>query len=86
MRIVDCHNDFLTELSTKKCLKYVSKLKDEKVISAVWTTKLSEDQIFKTLELGRSFSKLGRTMLAIEDCHFITPQYLSKVLCFNPVY
>ena len=87
MKIFDCHNDFLTELkSEKKINGYLSKINNEtKIISAVWSTRLSENEAFDYLNLANGLKeKFNQTLFSIEDCHFINELNIDKVLALKP--
>ena len=87
MKIFDCHNDFLTELkSEKKINGYLSKINDEtKIISAVWSTRLNEDEALNCLNLANNVKeKFNKTLVSIEDCHFINELNLEKIIQTSP--
>jgi len=88
MKIFDLHNDFLTEKSKKAATHYIHSLEHadiEKIVAAVWSSKYNEKQVVEMLDF---ISKYGtkKTILAIEDLHFLTPLNHANVLKFNPFY
>jgi len=85
MKIFDCHNDFLTVLKSEKTINRYITSTDVQIISAVWTTHLNEFEIVKLLERGKILEeKKGKTLLSIEDAHFISPENLDLITNIKP--
>ena len=99
MKIFDLHNDFFTSLKTdKQKTKYLlnKKRKDLlEVVSAVWTTELSQGKAIKTISKCYNYVEVQNSQnnalrpnlrLAIEDMHFVSKNYLYEVINYKPIY
>jgi membrane dipeptidase len=89
-KIFDLHNDyFLKLLSEKSKVKYIDlKSKDaENIVSAVWTSELSNEESMMVLEQARDFVNAHQNLLlGVEDLHFLSKKTLPEFLSFRPVY
>ena len=89
-RVFDLHNDYFLKLkSESKKDKYVSKCResDGKIISAVWTSELSNEDSMSQIELARNYvNSHGNLMLGVEDLHFLSKDNINKFLSLRPVY
>ena len=91
MRIADSHNDFLTELKTKKKIQnYIDYLKNSnvKLLScAVWTTELSRPET----DIKRFSGHLNapnnkcKLLLSVEDCYFINNSNINNLIKLHPI-
>ena len=98
-KVFDLHNDFLLKFTTghKKhgYLKNKKTLDAGNIVSAVWTTEMSQEKAIKTIQKCFNFvedynkQKLPQNTnlrLAIEDLHFITKNYLYELINYHPIY
>jgi len=93
-KIIDLHNDFLTEIGYSKYYKYLNNKNNiaDGIISAVWTSEYRQDDAIRKIEESsrfiRNYNELkGKQLkLAIEDMFFISKRNLDRVLNLKPVY
>lgn len=88
-KIFDLHNDyFLKFQKDAKKDNYLSKHDTaENIISAVWTSELSESESFEMIERARSFvNKREKLFLGVEDLHFLSKENIERFLRLKPVY
>lgn len=89
-KIFDLHNDYFLKLkSNTKKDKYISASKQDfdGIISAVWTSELSNEDSIKQIELARDYVNSKRGLfLGVEDLHFLSKENLDKFLSLRPVY
>lgn len=85
MNIFDAHNDFLTVLNQKKAFKYIDKLKDIHLCSAIWTTQLNEVDIFRLINEAYLIEKeYNKTLISIEDCGFLNSKNYYNLIKYKP--
>lgn len=93
--IFDLHNDFLTDLKSNRVKKRYLNNKVNKttnIVSAVWTSKLNQEESIKNIETCYSFiaehnmNSKSQLNLAIEDMHFLTKNYLDRIINMRPIY
>jgi len=96
-KLIDLHNDFLTKLKiNKRKIKYLldKKLNDVGCIaSSVWTSEMSQEKSIEVIRKSYNFindfnckSLNKKLMLAIEDMHFISKNFLYEIINYKPVY
>ena len=89
-KIFDLHNDYYLKLvSERNKIKYVdTKSKDaENIVSAVWTSDLSNEESMMVIEQARDFvNQHQNLLLGVEDLHFLSKEKLPQFLAFKPVY
>ncbi len=89
-KIFDLHNDYFLKLrSNSKKDKYVDASKDNSgaIITALWTSELSNDESLRQIELARDYVNTKRGLfLGVEDLHFLSKENLNKFLSFRPLY
>lgn len=98
-KVFDLHNDFLTSLSTTS--KKIGYLKNKKtldaseIVSAVWTSEMSQEKAIKCVQKSFNFveeynnnclPQKANLMLAVEDLHFITKNFLYELINYKPIY
>lgn len=85
-RLCDCHNDCLTKINNdKKLNKYLSKIKDNKVVLAVWTSRLDAIASINFMQRAKKLSFANPNLLtSFEDLHFLTNENLSMCVELNP--
>lgn len=89
-KIFDLHNDYYLKLQgDAKKNKYVKKSSKcaENIISAVWTSELSNEEAMSEIEQARNFVNMSKGLfLGVEDLHFLSKNNLQTFLSFKPVY
>jgi len=90
INIFDLHNDYFTELkNNKQKTKYIKKCKKQNVsnvLSAVWTSKMSECEALDNIRKAREFAEKNCLKFAIEDLHFCNRNNLNHIIQMNPEY
>ena len=89
-KVFDLHNDYYFKiLSTEKKNNYVLKKseKAENIVSAIWTSELSNDESMFEIEQARNFvNKHKKLFLSVEDLHFLSKKNLERFISFRPIY
>ena len=89
-KLFDLHNDYFLKLKSKnKKEGYVSKCKPdaENIITALWTSELSNDESIREIERARDFvCNIPHLFLGVEDLHFLSKKNLEKFVSLRPVY
>lgn len=98
MKIFDLHNDFFTEIKRdrvkEKFLKSSKTLPAKTIVGAVWTSKMKCETALETIEKAHDFmekhsednnSDFPKTLLSIEDLHFLSKYNIDRVINANPV-
>jgi len=89
-KIFDLHNDYFLKLSSEnKKHKYVNKtsLKAENIVTAVWTSELTNEESFQVLKQARDFvCKHQKLFLGVEDLHFLGKKNVQEFIDLKPVY
>lgn len=89
-KIFDLHNDFYFKLNNdNKKNNYFLKYKDyiEQVMSVVWTSELNEAESLSAINRAREYSSNEeKTLLAVEDLHFLSKDNLYSFLNEKPFY
>lgn len=87
-KIFDLHNDYFLKLNSDyKKDKYVKSGENFDIISAVWTSDLSNEESLSEIERARNYVNLhDHLFLSVEDLHFLSKKNLDKFLEFRPVY
>ncbi len=89
-KIFDLHNDFYLKLNNDaKRNKYISNSEDyiSKIVSAVWTSELSEEESFNQIKAAAIYTNAREKLFfGIEDLHFLSKDNLEKFLAFRPLY
>lgn len=89
-KIFDLHNDYYLKLNTdKKRNIYIDKSSkiSKGLITAIWTSELSEMESLSAIERARNFvNQKPGVFLAIEDLHFLNKSNLEKLISFKPLY
>ncbi len=90
MKIIDLHNDYLTELNNREIIKYLKNNECylHSLFSPIWTTELknpltlikNKDKLIK----NDKFNK--KTHICIEDMHFFEENMKEDILSINPFY
>lgn len=86
--LIDLHNDYFTALKLP-FLKhlYAKKNANNKVCTAVWTTRMDADMAMKTVEQAKLFANAYKNMFwAIEDMHFASKTNLYEIANMHPTY
>ena len=88
INIIDLHNDYFVEIKQykKKCKYLSSAMKNgvKNICSAVWTTEMSEQVAFKTINECAEFSKKHNIFYSVEDLHFINESNINTLIEINP--
>ncbi len=89
-KIFDLHNDYyLKILKGNKKNKYIEKdsMDAANIVSAVWTSELSNEQSIEVIKAAREFVNMhDKLLLGVEDLHFLTPKNLDEFIVAKPVY
>ena len=89
-KLFDLHNDYFLKLkSDTKKQKYVTKCKPdaENIVTALWTSELSNDESLREIERARDFvNSVPHLFLGVEDLHFLSKNNLEKFVSMRPVY
>lgn len=98
MKIFDLHNDFFTEIKRdsvkEKFLKSSKTLPAKTIVGAVWTSKMKCETALETIEKAHDFMEkhnennnldFPKTLLSIEDLHFLSKYNIDRVINANPV-
>ena len=85
-KIFDLHNDYFLQIQKdSKRESYVEKQEfAQNIISAIWTSELSEKESFSTLEKACHFvNNQEKLFLGVEDLHFLNKTNLIEFTKFN---
>ena len=89
-KLFDLHNDYFLKLKTdSKKQKYIknSIVDAENIITALWTSELSNDESVREIERARDFvNSIPNLFLGVEDLHFLSKANLDKFVSLRPVY
>jgi membrane dipeptidase len=89
-KIFDLHNDYFLKIhSENKRDKYVTKstILAENIVSAVWTSELSQEESLSEIERARDFvNSYSKLYLGVEDLHFLSESNLDKFISMKPTY
>jgi len=90
-RLIDLHNDVITEVSSKRFLNYINRAKSagvEVILVSVWTTKMQQpmQEIKKYRQLIDTVNAKNKTklLLHIEDAWFINEHNIEQLLEYKP--
>ena len=89
-KIFDLHNYYFLKLNTeKKKNKYINigaKLA-ENIVSAVWTSELSNEESMWAVERARDYvNSNNKLLLGVEDLHFLGKNNLEQFIEMRPIY
>lgn len=92
MKIADCHNDFLTKLSTSETIQYLIEAKQNNInaiVASVYTTEIPNNEVFDKIKFYNKLISLAsikpRVLLHIEDCWFLKNSAdLNKLIQLKP--
>lgn len=89
-KIFDLHNDYYFKFKTnEQKSNYVNNKASfaKNIISAIWTSELSNEESISMIEDARTFvNSHEKLFLAVEDLHFLGKSNLEKFLSLRPVY
>ncbi len=89
-KIFDLHNDYFFKLNTEtKKYNYFLKNEEyiEKAMSVIWTSELNEIESLSAIKRAREFvNKTEKTLLAVEDLHFLSKENFQLFLKEKPFY
>lgn len=89
-KIFDLHNDYFLKIrSDTKKSSYIDKKSAaaENIISAIWTSELSQDESMREIRRANNFvNSNSKLFLGIEDLHFLSKDNLDEFLRVRPLY